>query len=422
MPFDPSRAFAIRQLSRRSPKIGCIQNKVGHYPLSKHVHSDYVPPKSWDQFEELCADLFSAEWSDTALVRHGRAGQRQQGVDIVARQQAKYPIGLQCKKKTKWPVQRLTTADIDKEVTGALMFRPKLKSFYILTSAPDDAKLQKHARVISQRHARSKLFDVHVLGWGELCRRIALYSNVADKHYGTTGGQIAPLLATWFASNGRLEITGNELTLACRELRHQFKDYPDGRLLLKQRESDALVLKINAYEGKTMNEEQRGDRLDLLDELSRADSLESKIARGVRLMLADSSVTTLLFEVYGDTGDAPRAVAGFVNKELDPKRGIVKSGTTRLRVFAPGNDKIRMSSYINGAQAQTILDLMEERRIRYGKPLTDTVDELPPEVRADVAIPAVISSILRLMDKRKDVEQLREHGFFEIGQWRVGLG
>src|SRR2546426_11946961 len=103
--------------------------------MTKHVYREYAPPRSWEQCEELCADTFAAEWSDPALVRRGRAGQRQRGVDIVARHGAQWPIGLRCKKKTKWPVKRLTPQEVDREIKEARKFRPKLKSFYILTTA-----------------------------------------------------------------------------------------------------------------------------------------------------------------------------------------------------------------------------------------------------------------------------------------------
>ncbi len=66
--------------------------------MTELVHFEYPPPRSWEQFEELCADLFEAMWSDPALVRHGRAGQAQNGVDIVAARGGIYPVGLQCKK------------------------------------------------------------------------------------------------------------------------------------------------------------------------------------------------------------------------------------------------------------------------------------------------------------------------------------
>jgi hypothetical protein len=69
--------------------------------MTLHVHSEYAPPKTWEQFEELCADTFQAAWKDPTLVRHGRAGQRQHGVDIIARHGGKYPVGLQCKRRSR---------------------------------------------------------------------------------------------------------------------------------------------------------------------------------------------------------------------------------------------------------------------------------------------------------------------------------
>ena len=29
--------------------------------MSHHVHQEQSPPKTWEQFEELCADLFAEE-------------------------------------------------------------------------------------------------------------------------------------------------------------------------------------------------------------------------------------------------------------------------------------------------------------------------------------------------------------------------
>src|ERR1700722_13827774 len=48
-----------------------------------------------------------------------------------------------------------------------------LKSFYILTTAPDDAKLQEHARKLTARHQRKGLFDVNAMGWSKIVRRAA---------------------------------------------------------------------------------------------------------------------------------------------------------------------------------------------------------------------------------------------------------
>lgn len=71
------------------------------------VYFEYPLPRSWEQFEELCADLFEAMWCNPGLVRHGRAGQPQFGVDIVAARGSINPVGLRCKKKYRWPVKLL---------------------------------------------------------------------------------------------------------------------------------------------------------------------------------------------------------------------------------------------------------------------------------------------------------------------------
>lgn len=221
--------------------------------MNIHVHIEQAPPKTWQQFEELCADVFAAEWSDPALVRHGCGGQAQDGVDIYGQCGNRWPVGLQCKRKSRWPVTTLTKKEIDKEVAAALKFSPKLRSFYILTTAPDDKALQKHARDITVRHKKKRLFDVTVLGWGEICQRATRYQNVADKHFGASGsGQREPLLDRWYASEGTLELKGERLALACREIAHDFKEWSAGRLEFRQRESDILSARIAAYNGRAL--------------------------------------------------------------------------------------------------------------------------------------------------------------------------
>jgi len=87
------------------------------------------PPASWDEFEDICADLFMREWNDPNVVRYGRSGQRQDGVDIKGREDGQ-DVGTQCKKKGKWPPKRLTKTDVDTEVREALKFKPKARQVH----------------------------------------------------------------------------------------------------------------------------------------------------------------------------------------------------------------------------------------------------------------------------------------------------
>ncbi len=148
--------------------------------------SQFAPPKSWDEFEELCADLFMREWGDPNAVRHGRQGQRQNGVDIYGQPVGRGHAGVQCKGKRLWPPTTLTKEEMDAEVANALGFRPHLNELTFATTALDDVDVQAHARAITKRHSKSGLFTVHVLGWGELTRRLAGYSELLEKYYGYT--------------------------------------------------------------------------------------------------------------------------------------------------------------------------------------------------------------------------------------------
>lgn len=159
--------------------------------MTHHMHFEQAPPRSWDQFEELCADTFQEEWQDATLVRHGRAGQAQHGVDIVGRDGATWPVGIQCKKKALWPPLEVTTRDLDDEIEKAKNFVPALKVFYLVSTALDDQKIQEHARLITERHQKEGLFAVAVIGWGELVRRATRHKLVAAKHFGSYSSGLA---------------------------------------------------------------------------------------------------------------------------------------------------------------------------------------------------------------------------------------
>ena len=145
------------------------------------------PPSSWEEFEQICADLFSLEWGDKKLVRHGRTGQRQNGVDIHGKPATGGSGGVQCKGKRIWPPKKLTAAEVTAEVKKARKFAPALTEFIVVTTADDDAKLQAHARQITRRHENKKLFSVHVYGWQELERRIKNHDQLIQKYYGFLG-------------------------------------------------------------------------------------------------------------------------------------------------------------------------------------------------------------------------------------------
>lgn len=146
-------------------------------------------PKSWDEFEDICADLFQWEWNDNNTVRYGRQGQRQDGVDIYGRPDGVRYAGVQCKGKRKFPPPPLKISEINAEVEKAKAFVPALTELTIATAADDGGELQDHARRLTQQHAVLGLFSVNVIGWGELSRRITQHSHLLEKHFSFVGVQ-----------------------------------------------------------------------------------------------------------------------------------------------------------------------------------------------------------------------------------------
>lgn len=385
------------------------------------VHSEFAPPRSWDQFEELCADIFHAEWGDPALVRHGRAGQRQSGVDIVARNGAHYPIGLQCKKRARWPVSRLTKSEIDREVQEALNFTPRLKSFYILTTAPDDSTLLGHVRDINQRHAAKGLFDVVLLGWNELLRRAALHPLVSDKHFGPSGGGAprSPLLATWIMSGGKIELAGKELELAVRELALDMHDWPTGHIAIRQRESDKLLEELRKIEGKKLSFALRRRRIELREELRQLTEEERFAEQGIKLMLTEPDLSSYILKVWEK--EAHQVVEGFMNREV-ARRGRSTNVASYLRLHWPDRTGEWVSTRLDADSSFAIHERENAFKARYGKSICQVVGELPPNVRASVAIPRIVRALLENMaESRLTWEQIRQRNILHLGGWAYSI-
>lgn len=150
--------------------------------MSDANYEQLRPPPTWEAFEEICADLFSRLWNDPQVVRYGRGGQAQHGVDIYGKKDGD-DAGVQCKAKREWPPTKLTTAEIDAEVEKAKKFRPHLKTYIVATTAENDVRLTDHVNAISAKHAKQGLFRVTVYGWSDLARRLWDYPELLKKHF-----------------------------------------------------------------------------------------------------------------------------------------------------------------------------------------------------------------------------------------------
>jgi hypothetical protein len=385
------------------------------------VHLDLAPPKTWEQFEELCADTFAALWSDPGLVRHGRSGQRQKGVDIISRPGGRW-TGLQCKKKAVWPVKTLTKAEIDSEVKEALTFTPKLEDFWILTTAPDDVHLQAHVNQLNEKHEAAKEFTVHLLGWREILTHATLYPRVVAKHFGIQVAQERePLLAAWSAINDGLDVNDEELDTRCQELVHELHRSPHGRILVRQRESDALEQQLMTYLGKSLSIARRKQRLTTLDQLAVNERREARIAQGLKLLFTDPSVA-YIFEALKGPGMA-RTVKSFVAMELGPIG--VRGAPVYMRMEPKHGAYFRAAQHLTKNEQQQYVARDEDLRKKYEKGRCDSVIELTDELKSTIALPAITRRIVsELIDRQLEgwtLERMRANEILDFNQWSVLL-
>src|SRR5262249_16566260 len=139
------------------------------------------PPAKWQDFEDLCADLWRRIWQDPNTQRNGRQGQPQNGVDVFGRpNEGASWAGGQCKGKNEGLGSGLTEAEVVAEVAKAKHFEPKLSAFTIVSTGPRDATLQTRARQLTDEHAAIGLFSVHVWCWSDVLERLNDFADVVE--------------------------------------------------------------------------------------------------------------------------------------------------------------------------------------------------------------------------------------------------
>jgi hypothetical protein len=238
-----------------------------------------------------------------------------------------------------------------------------------------------------------------------------------------SGAPRSPLLATWMMSQGKLEKTGTELKLSVKELIQDLHDWPTDHVVVRQRESDALLEKLRAFEGKTLTNKERNQRIKLREELGRLTDAEDEAARAIMLMLADPIMSVWLLKIWRDDDDAPRAVEAFVNSQLWPRKDPPNASGVYLRMSPPSDPERRCSTDLSREDVSSIMEIMQWRQKKFGHPLTETVAELPAAVRARVAIPRIIRGLFEwLNEDRLTWDQIQQMNALDIGHWTVSIG
>jgi tetratricopeptide (TPR) repeat protein len=139
------------------------------------------PPKDWQAFERHSRLLFEYVLSDPSTQNNGRSGQRQYGVDVFGgRGGGAGPlVGIQCKGKDGDYGEVVTEAELRREVKKTEKFRPELKEFILITTAPNDAGIQEKARLLAlEVRAAGRDLSISVWGWERVQQEINRYGEV----------------------------------------------------------------------------------------------------------------------------------------------------------------------------------------------------------------------------------------------------
>jgi hypothetical protein len=137
------------------------------------------PPNSWDEFEDVCKSSFSLRWANPNLARHGRQGQKQDGVDIYGVDSLQNFVGIQCKNTISTISQQL----IEGEIFKSEQFTPQLAALYIATTADRDVHIQAFARKLSEERRTQNKFPVDVVFWPDIVHDLSRDDAVIRQHF-----------------------------------------------------------------------------------------------------------------------------------------------------------------------------------------------------------------------------------------------
>jgi hypothetical protein len=135
------------------------------------------PPANWQDFQVLVKDIAVIRYKPTSVIEYGSPGQRQNGVDVFAKDFSDGRIGIQCK-ETK---NALTGATVRDEADKATAFPAGLDHFIVATTDSTDTKVQ--LAVIELNKSKSYPFSVSVEFWNDLVNDINRYALVLNSCY-----------------------------------------------------------------------------------------------------------------------------------------------------------------------------------------------------------------------------------------------
>lgn len=134
-------------------------------------------PSNWQDFEKLCWMLWREEWQCQDLIKNGRNGQNQHGVDLSGQKNGETEYsGIQC--KCKLGNASLSAEEIDIEIKNAIDFKPALKRLVFATTADKDVKIEEYVREKDIENRKNGLFSISIKSWNDIVDLMDIHLSV----------------------------------------------------------------------------------------------------------------------------------------------------------------------------------------------------------------------------------------------------
>ncbi len=131
----------------------------------------YPQPGNEDEFEEFCARYYRHFLKRATIVRYGKRGEEQDGIDLVD-QLAQKPVPVvQC--KLHEPKAKLSPKEVRRDVATAEKSKHDIDRFIVATTAGKNRAVQDAVMRLNARPASERRFTVEVDFWEDICARLA---------------------------------------------------------------------------------------------------------------------------------------------------------------------------------------------------------------------------------------------------------
>ncbi len=358
--------------------------------MSEYTATQIPKPSDEQAFERCNEILWRCVLGDRSVRLHGRRGQAQHGVDLTGLRgdQPERIVGVQCKLKSEG--QRLTEAEVRAEVEKALTFSPPLSEYIIVTTAPDDEKIQKlaHQLSISASENRGFPLKIRILGWGSLEREIRRHPDALKAFDPSHTGQDDRIEQRLGDLSGSMEVVQAQMAVVHRAVTQGHTLNP---IVTETAVYSILDRQINSYAELVSSDPSTA--LRLLRQLER--QLDDDVRANIRFRVAANIAATQF-----NLGDEEAAAQGFIAAyEFDPGNRkaiahkalglLLQRDWTTLRSFANAQlsrqpDNAQLAAYhIRGMIADPMV--------------TDPLDHVPEAVRGRPEVAE--AHVLWLMDR-----------------------